>query len=170
MAFVFCVFCVFFVFVFSYGAHRIAQSLRQLNHSLAVPSTPSDGTITRLVRSRGRPLFTHAPSRALVVNFHVVCPSGPSFAPNSRPCSPFQLSDDRAADPLDVLRCIYPRCRERTHSTSLKRPVRAGLRLGSPSKRAPKSVHSSSPWGIFLICRVPWAVVEGVTSKSTIGT
>ena len=50
---------VFFPFLFfSYAVWRasgIAQSLRQLNHSLTEPSTPSDGTIPRLVQSRGRP-------------------------------------------------------------------------------------------------------------------
>ncbi|KAI0276023.1 hypothetical protein BGY98DRAFT_935358 [Russula aff. rugulosa BPL654] len=72
LAFVFCVFYIFFLF--SNGAHRIAQSLRQLKHSLAVPSTPSDGTITRRLKG-----------------FHVVCLSG------TLACTEFEKASDNVA-------------------------------------------------------------------------
>lgn len=146
-------------FLFSYGAHRIAQSLRQLKHAPTVPSTPSDDTIARLVQSRGRPppihVFAHALSCALVgtakKSFHVACLSGPSLAPNSRSCG--RHSSHPTAVPRTHWMC---RCRVRYHPQlpggyafntphGFKEPTRAGLQLGSPGKRASNYVHSS-PW------------------------
>jgi hypothetical protein len=66
-----------------------------------------------------------------------------------------------------VLPCITPALPRIQHPrTRHKGPVRAGLRLGSPSTRAPKSDPYTHPLG--GICRVPW-VEGGVTSKRTIG-
>lgn len=83
--------------------------------------------------------FAHAPSCALVEtakSFHVICLSGPSLAPNSRTRSPSARLTTVPRTPLDILPPVAGRV-----------PVRAGLRLGSLSGRAPKSVHSFIPLG-----------------------
>ena len=113
-----------------------------------------------------------------------ICLGDPtSLAPNSRTCCPFEPSDDRAADLHWTSVTMYcPRVAEGAHSahprsarTRHKGPVRAGPRLGSPSIRAPKSVHThplGGGGGIFSDLQGPGPVGgggRGKHSKSAIG-
>ena len=137
-----------------------------------MPSTPPDGTITRLVQSRGRPppvrMFACAPSRALVEatkGFHVVCLSGPSLAPNSRTCSPSSRLTTVPRTHWVRYHVLPPLPRFSTTANGIK--GRFELVCGSVHQADARLTLYSSPWGDFSDLHGP--VVEGVTSKSTIG-